>query len=291
MDYREFGRAGVKVSAIGMGTYYDAPWIAASRLSGYLQGREDKVAALKNGIELGINLIDTAEIYGSEPLVAEVIKTYRRDGLFIATKVWPAHLKYDQVLKAAQRSLERLQCSYIDLYQIHWPNSSVPIKETMRAMEKLVDEGKIRYIGVSNFSLSQMREAEQSLSKHQLASNQVEYSLKVREIEADLLPYCDKNRIVILAYRPIAHGALASPSGKLKMVVDEISQKHEGKTPAQIALNWLLNKSRVVFPIPRASRPQRVVENVGAVRWSLDPSDMAKLETVGSEYALHAVVH
>ena len=291
MDHREFGRAGVKVSSIGMGTYYDAPWIAASRLSGYLQGREDKVAALKNGIELGINLIDTAEIYGSEPLVAEAIKTYRRDGLFIATKVWPAHLKYDQVLKAAQRSLERLQCSYIDLYQIHWPNSSVPIKETMRAMEKLVDEGKIRYIGVSNFSLSQMREAEEALSKHQLASNQVEYSLKVREIEADLLPYCDKNRIVILAYRPIAHGALASPSGKLKAVVDEISQKHEGKTPAQIALNWLLNKSRVVFPIPRASRPQRVVENVGAVRWSLDPSDMAKLETVGSEYALHAVVH
>jgi diketogulonate reductase-like aldo/keto reductase len=277
MDYREFGRAKVKVSAIGMGTYYDASWIAASRLSSYRQGREDKIAALRSGIELGIDLIDTAEIYETEPLVAEAIKGYRRDTLFIATKVWPMHLKYDQVLKAAQRSLERLQCSYIDLYQIHWPNSSVPIKETMRAMEKLVDDGKVRYIGVSNFSLSQTKEAEEALSKYELVSNQVEYSLKVREIEADLLPYCDKNGIIILAYRPLAHGALANPSGKLKAVIDEISQKDGGKTPAQIALNWLLNKSRMVFPIPRASRPQRVAENAGAVGWSLDSDDMAKL--------------
>ena len=277
MDYREFGRAKVKVSAIGMGTYYDVSWIAASRLSGSRQGREDKIAALKSGIELGINLVDTAEIYETEPLVAEAIKGYRRDTLFIATKVWPAHLKYDQVLKAAQRSLERLQCSYIDLYQIHWPNPIVPIKETMRATEKLVDDGKVRYIGVSNFSLSQTKEAEEALSKHELVSNQVEYSLKVRAIEADLLPYCDESGIVILAYRPVANGALANPSGKLKAVIDEISEKHGGKTPAQIALNWLLNKSRMVLPIPRASRPQRVVENAGAVGWSLDPSDMVKL--------------
>jgi len=277
MDYREFGRANVKVSDIGMGTYYDASWIAASRLSGYQQGREDKIAALRNGIELGINLIDTAEIYESEPLVAEAIKGYRRDALFVATKVWPMHLKYDQVLKAAQRSLERLQSSYIDLYQIHWPNPMVPIKETMRAMEKLVDHGKVRYIGVSNFSLSQTKEAEEALSKYELVSNQVEYSLKVREIEADLLPYCGQNGIVILAYRPLAHGALANPSGKLKAVIDEISQKDGGKTPAQIVLNWLLNKSRVVFPIPRASRPQRVAEDAGAVGWSLDSDDMAKL--------------
>lgn len=277
MDYREFGRAKVKVSAIGMGTYYDASWIAASRLSGYRQGRGDKIAALRSGIELGINLIDTAEIYETEPLVAEAIKGYRRDTLFIATKVWPMHLKYDQLLRAAQRSLERLQCSYIDLYQIHWPNPIVPIKETMRAMEKLVDDGKVRYIGVSNFSLSQTKETEEALSKHELVSNQMEYSLKVMDVEGDLLPYCDTNGIVILAYRPLAHGALANPSGKLKAVIDEISQKDGGKTPAQIALNWLLNKSRMVFPIPRASRPQRVAENAGAVGWSLAPSDMVKL--------------
>ena len=261
-----------------MGTYYDTPWIMRSRLLNERQGGEDKIAALKNGIELGINLIDTAEMYDTEPLVAEAIQGYKRDTLFIATKVWSTHLKYSQVLKAAQRSLEKLQCSYIDLYQIHWPNPLVPIKETMRAMEKLVNEGKVRYIGVSNFSLSRMRSAEEALSKYELASNQMEYSLKARSIEKDLLPYCDRNGIAMVAYRPVAHGALANPSGELKAVVDEISQKHQGKTPAQIALNWLVNKSKIVFPIPRASRPQRVTENAGAVGWNLDPDDLVKLD-------------
>jgi diketogulonate reductase-like aldo/keto reductase len=278
MECREFGRTKVKVSAIGMGTYYDASWITASRLLSHREGKEEKIAALKRGIELGINLIDTAEMYDTEPLVAEAIQGYRRDTIFVATKVWSTHLKYGQVLKAAERSLEKLRCGYIDLYQIHWPNPLVPIKETMRAMEKLVDDGKVRYIGVSNFSLSQMREAEETLSKHELASNQVEYSLKARKIETDLLPYCDKNNIAIMAYRPVAHGGLANPSGKLREILNEISQRHGGETPAQIALNWLVNKSRVVFPIPRASRPERVVENVGAVGWKLDPDEMLKLD-------------
>jgi diketogulonate reductase-like aldo/keto reductase len=278
MEYRDFGRANVKVSAIGMGTYYDVWSIAASRLFSHRQGEQDKIAALKNGIELGVNLIDTAEMYDTEPLVAEAIQGFKRDTLFIATKVWSTHLKYNQVLKAAQRSLEKLHCGYIDLYQIHWPNPIVPIRETMRAMEKLVDEGKVRYIGISNFSLSQMKEAEAALSKHELVSNQVEYSLKVRKIEDDLLPYCDRNSVAILAYRPVAHGALANPSGRLKTVVDEISQKHDGKTPAQIALNWLVNKSKIVFPIPRASRPERIIENVGALDWNLDSEDLAKLD-------------
>jgi diketogulonate reductase-like aldo/keto reductase len=261
-----------------MGTYYDVSWIMASRLFSHREGREDKVAALKRGIELGINLIDTAEMYDTETLVAEAIRGCKRDALFIATKVWSTHLRYNQVLKAAERSLAKLQCDYIDLYQIHWPNPIVPIKDTMRAMEKLVDEGKVKYIGISNFSLSQMKEAEAALSKHELASNQVQYSLVARKIETDLLPYCDRNNIAVLAYRPIAHGALANPSGKLSEIVDEISRKHGGKTPAQIALNWLVNKSKMVFPIPRASRPERVMENMGAVGWNLDSGDLIKLE-------------
>jgi len=277
MDYREFGKTKLKVSSIGMGTYFDAPWIASARIFGRREGEEEKIAALRAGIELGTNLIDTAEIYESEPLVDEAIKGYDRDRLFIATKVWPSHLKHADVLKAAQRSIDQLHCSYIDLYQIHWPNPSVPIKDTMSAMEKLVDEGKVRYIGVSNFSLAQLKEAEEALSKYELASNQVEYSLKVRKIESDLLPYCEQNGIVILAYRPIAHGALSNPSGKLKAIFDDISAKYGGKSPAQIALNWLLNMGSVVFPIPRASRPSRVIEDAGAVGWRLDPEDMAKL--------------
>jgi len=217
-------------------------------------------------------------MYNTEPLVAEAIQGYDRDTLFVATKIWITHLKYDQVLKAAQRSLSKLRCSYIDLYQIHGPNPLVPVKETLKAMEKLVAEGRVRYIGVSNFSLSRMREAQEALSKYELASNQMEYSLKVKTIEADLLPYCERNSVAILAYRPVAHGALANPSGKLGAVVDEISQKHDGKTPAQIALNWLVNKNKVVFPIPRASQPQRVMENVNALGWSLDQEDFVKLD-------------
>jgi diketogulonate reductase-like aldo/keto reductase len=278
VEYHEFASTGFKVSSIGMGTYYDPLFIAAALLFHYHAGRDKKTAALKKGLEVGINLIDTAEIYQTENLVAEAIKDHRRDEIFIATKVLGIHLRYNSVLKAAQNSLKRLRCSYIDLYQIHWPNPKVPIVETMRAMEKLVESGKVRHIGVSNFSLEQMKQAEEALSRNKLASNQVEYSLVERGEEKGLLHYCEQKRIAVLSYRPIAHGALAIPDKKLKPVMDEISQKHDGKTPAQIALNWLITKSKVVFPIPRASKPERVTENVGSIGWSLDAEDMRKLE-------------
>jgi diketogulonate reductase-like aldo/keto reductase len=316
MECREFGWTGVKVSNIGMGTYYDQLYVTIARwraragakkiaslkegwnlfrqqegwdrkianlnkgLSLLRQqgGRDRKIAALKEGLELGINLIDTAEIYQTEDIIAEAIRGQKRDDLFIATKVSGNHLGYDAVFKAAQNSLNRLKCSYIDLYQIHWPNSRVPVEETMKAMEKLVKYGKVRYIGVSNFSLDQMRRAEEALSRNKLASNQVEYNLTVRGIEKDLLPYCEQKSIAILAYQPIAQGALAHPNERLKAVMDEVSQKHGGKTPAQIALNWLMTRSKVIFPIPRASRPERVIENVGSVGWSLDAEDITKLE-------------
>ncbi|MCJ7631466.1 aldo/keto reductase [Candidatus Bathyarchaeota archaeon] len=279
MENHEFGRSGVKVSYIGMGTYYDPSYIAMALLFHRQTGQENKIAALNKGFELGINFIDTAEIYQTENLIAEAMKSRQRDDFFIATKVSPTHLKYGAVLKTAEKSLKRLQCSYIDLYQIHWPNPRVPIRETMHAMEKLVENGKVRLIGVSNFSLRQMKEAEEALSKNRLASNQVEYSLKVRKIEKDLLPYCEQNGIAVLPYRPIAHGALANPRGKLKAVMDEVSKKHGGKTPTQIALNWLTAKNRFVFPIPRASRPERVIENNGAVGWKLDNDEIKLLES------------
>jgi diketogulonate reductase-like aldo/keto reductase len=318
MECREFGWTGVKVSNIGMGTYYDPSYIIMSSLFRHQGGWDRKRAAvneglsllrqqggvrmkraavneglsllrqqggvrmkraaLKKGLEVGINLIDTAEAYQTEDIVAEAIEGHERDSLFIATKVSGDHLRYEDVLKAAENSLNRLKCSYIDLYQIHWPNSRVPIKETMKAMEKLVEDGKVRYIGVSNFSPEQMRSAEEALSKNELASNQVEYNLMARGIEKDLLPCCERKGMAILSSRPIAQGALANPNEKLKPVMDEISQKHCGKTPAQIALNWLTTKSKSIFPIPRASRPERVVENVGSVGWSLDEEDMRKLE-------------
>lgn len=278
IESHEFGWTRARVSNIGMGTYYDPMYIVVALLLRHQAGRDTKVAALKRGLDSGINLIDTAEIYQTEDIVADAINGYKRENLFIATKVLGIHLRYNDVLKAVERSLKRLKCSYIDLYQIHFPNRRIPLENTMKAMEKLVEDGKVRYLGVSNFSIKQLKRAEQVLSKNRVASIQVEYSLTARKVEKDLIPYCEQKDIAILPYRPIAHGELANPTEKLKGVMDEISQKHGGKTPAQIALNWLINKSNLIFPIPRASKPSRILENTGAVGWNLDAEDKRKLE-------------
>ena len=277
LDYHEFGGTSFKVSCIGMGTYYGVLSGAFSGATGRQQFWDEKAAALKKGIELGMNLIDTAEVYQTEKLVGEVIRNERRDEMFIATKVWSSHLHYDDMLKSARASVSKLELTYVDLYQIHWPNGKIPIGETMRAMEKLVDEGKIRFIGVSNFSTAQTKEAQESLSKHRLISNQVEYNLMTRDVERDLLPYCKSNGIAVLAYRPLAHGSLTKPNGRLGVTMEEISKRHERKTPAQIALNWLLARRENVFPIPRASRLEHVVEDAGATGWSLDEGEVTAL--------------
>ncbi len=277
MDYREFGKTGFKASSIGMGTYYGVISSVFSGAVGHQRIGNDKVAALKKGIELGMNLIDTAEVYQTEELVAEAIHGEKRDELFVATKVWPSHLHYDDVLRSASSSLSKLRLTYVDLYQIHWPNGKIPVKETMRAMERLVDEGKVRSIGVSNFSVAQTKEAQEALSKRDLASNQVEYNLCARDIEEDLLPYCRLNGIAVLAYRPVAHGSLANPGSRLESVMDDVSKAHGGKTKAQISLNWLLTKGENVFPIPRASRVEHVVEDAGASGWRLDDGEVSAL--------------
>jgi diketogulonate reductase-like aldo/keto reductase len=278
MEYREFGKTGFKVSVIGMGTWFDPFWTFVAAVFRIYRHARASIEALKIGLDAGINLIDTAEIYYTEPLVAKAIEGRKRDELFIASKVWSTHLHYDDVIKACNRSLRKLRTSYIDLYQIHFPNSRVPINETMRAMEKLVDEGKIRYIGVSNFSLTQMIEAQNALSKYELVSTQMEYNLLHRNIERDILPYCKKERIAVLAYYPLAHGKLAGSMFSSSSIYRTISLKYGGKTPAQIALNWLLSKSDIVFPIPRGSNPSHVKENLGAVGWRLDEPDIDALE-------------
>ena len=271
MEYRVFGRSGVKVSAVGMGTYYDPVWIVLSRL-GILRSRRLKVQALRLGLENGINLIDTAEIYGSEPLVAEAIRGFNRDELFIATKVWPTHLKYDSVIKAARNSARRLGVRYIDLYQVHFPNRRVPIAETMRAMEQLVDEGLIRFIGLSNFNLNQVIEAQGALKKYEVVSLQMPYSLIDRRIEADIIPYAKRENLAILCYYPLGHGRLIREFPK--DLVEMVSRNHGPRTPAQIALNWIITKHENAFPIPRASNPMHVKENLGAVGWRLSDEEV-----------------
>jgi len=273
MIYKPFGRHEVNVSSVGMGTYYDPLWIVTSRI-GLGRGWAEKLRALREGLQGGMNLIDTAEIYGSEPLVREAIKDYPRDQLFIATKVWSNHLRREALIRALEGSLRRLGLSYVDLYQVHFPNPRVPISETMGAMEEMVDKGKIRFIGISNFSLKQTEEAVHSLKKYELASIQINYSLSHREPERDLIPYCQREGIAVLAYYPLAHGKLSLMGEKLKPLTEKY-----GKTPSQLALNWLASKPNV-FPIPRASRSEHVRENLGAVGWEMSDQDRKELEKI-----------
>lgn len=253
MEYRRLGKTTEKISTIGMGTW---------RIGSYhsKEERTDQIRTIRRGIELGINLIDTAEMYGegrSEQLVAEAISGLR-DSVFIATKVLPDHLHHDDVITACDRSLQRLGVRTVDLYQIHWPNTNVPIRETMSAMEELVRVGKVRYIGVSNFSVRQTEEAREALTRSELVSNQVEYSISNRSVEDDLLPHCKRERITLIAYSPLARGAI--PTSR---VPKTLLQKY-GMTPAQIMLNWA-TRDEAVVAIPKAARTDHVEENAASV--------------------------
>jgi diketogulonate reductase-like aldo/keto reductase len=271
MRLKDFAKTGRKVSEIGMGTFYDAAWITTGFM-GWRRGAKARIEAIKAGLDAGITLVDSAEIYKSEPLVAEAIKDRRRDELFIATKVSQFHLHRDSVLRSFEGSLRRLGTSYIDLYQVHFPNSRVPIQETMGAMEELVRSGKLLYVGVSNFSLKQLQEARSALPKTELSAVQPDYSLVHRDVEQDILPYCEKEGMALLAYFPLGHGKLTSDAR-----LDQICSKH-GKTRAQVALRWLAQKPNV-FPIPRASNSRHVLENVGASDWELTEQDNSELDS------------
>jgi len=186
IEYKFLGITGEKIPSIGLGTW---------GLGGYSRSSsandEKEIELIRYAAEKGLTFIDTAEMYGAghaEELVGQAVKDIRSK-VFMATKVSPEHLRYDDVIKACERSLKRLQTSYIDLYQIHWPNPRIPLRETIKALERLAEEDKIRYIGVSNFSVELLKEAISLTSKHDIVSNQVEYSLLSREIEKDLLDF------------------------------------------------------------------------------------------------------
>jgi diketogulonate reductase-like aldo/keto reductase len=270
VEGKPFGWTARQVTALGMGTYYDFPWILKSRM-GVVGGGEAKLAALRTGLEGGVRLIDTAEIYNSELIVAKAIAGYQREDLFIATKVMFLHLRRDALVKSLERSLRKLNLGYVDLYQVHQPSPFVPIKETMSAMEEMVDRGLVRYIGVSNFSLKRMVEANGALKNHRLASNQMPYHLADRRVEKEILPYCKKGNIALMAYFPLGHGKLTSSK-----TLSSIGMKY-GKTASQVALNWLLSQENV-FPIPRASSVTHVTENLGSVGWRMSEEDRAELE-------------
>lgn len=259
MDHKKLGTANVQVPEIGLGTW------------AYTGGPEP----IRRGVHLGASLIDTAESYGTESAVGSAIRDIR-DRVFLATKVSPNHLSMPDVLRAADRSLQRLEVDWIDLYQVHWPNPSIPIEDTMRAMDILLESGKVRYVGVSNFSTTQLKEAQNALTKSRIISNQVEYSLLKRGVEAELLPYCQEQGITVIAYSPLAEGMHNILSKDKADVITKISAA-TGRTPAQIALNWCIAKENVIA-IPKANTVTHVEEDCDASGWRLPEESLDLLD-------------
>jgi len=206
MQKRYLGQTNIEITPLLVGT-----WQAGKKMWAGIED-EESIKAIRAAFEAGITTVDTAEIYGeghSELIVAQALADVREQVIY-ATKVFANHLKYEQVIAACHRSLKNLQTDYIDLYQIHWPSGSwnteiVPISETMAALNYLKAQGKIRAIGVSNFSRSQLEEASQY---GRIESIQPPYSLFWRSVEKEIMPYCIENNISILAYSPLAQGLL-----------------------------------------------------------------------------------
>lgn len=271
MESKQLGRTGIEVPALGLGTWRfvkTEPDAELDRMG---------VESLRLGVELGFTLIDTAEMYGaghSEEVVGEAIKGMR-GRIFLASKVLPRHFAYEDVLKAARASLSRLGTDYMDLYQLHWPSATVPLEETMGAMEELVAQGLVRFIGVSNFSVEQMREAQASLTKEPLAANQVRYNPLDRAIETDVLPYAQEHGITIIAYSPFAHGELFSHITARERV-EKIAETY-GRSFAQATLNWLIAKDAVIT-IPKAIQLDHVREDAGGAGWRMQQEDYQQLE-------------
>jgi diketogulonate reductase-like aldo/keto reductase len=254
---------GEAVPAYGQGTWH----------MGENRGRRvDEIAALKLGIELGITLIDTAEMYGNgnaEEIVAEAMGG-NRDGLFIVSKVLPYNASQQGTIEACERSLKRLKTDRIDLYLLHWRGSH-PFSETLAGFERLQRDGKIRHHGVSNFDRGDMEEWTRLDAGKSVASNQILYNLTRRGPEFDVIPWCQQKTISIMAYSPIEQGRMLGHKA-----LGDVAAKH-GATPAQVALAWLLRQDGMMV-IPKASRQEHVRENLGALDLKLTEQDLADLD-------------
>jgi len=233
------------------------------------------VEPLRKGLDAGALFIDTAESYGTETVVGRAVAGVR-NRVFIATKVSPEHFRFGSVLQAADDSLKRLGTDWIDLYQLHVPSDKVPVEETIAAMEQLVDVGKVRFIGVSNFSVPQLQRALKATHKYPIVSNQMRYNIVDRTIEGDLLEYCQANGITIIAYSPLARNFQNVLDCDLDGALAEVARM-TGKTVAQVAINWCLCKDSVVA-IPKGNSTAHVVENCGASGWRLTAEQLQFLD-------------
>jgi myo-inositol catabolism protein IolS len=309
MKLRTLGTSEVKISPIIMGT-----WQAGKDMWVGINDAET-IKALRAAVEAGITTIDTAEYYGhghSERVIGEALADVR-DQVVYATKVFPNHLKYDQVMEACHNSLKNLRTDYLDLYQIHWPAGSwgteyVPIEETMGALNNLKEQGKIRAIGVSNFSGVQLEEA---TDYGRIDSLQPPYSLFWRQVEEDGIPYCLGNDITILAYSSMAQGLLTGKFGphhtfpkgdhrsKNKLFKPENYERvqlalerlrpiaaRNGISMGQLALAWLIAQPGTCA-IAGARNAEQVRQNAKAGEISLTPTDLEEIDLIGRSVTDH----
>jgi diketogulonate reductase-like aldo/keto reductase len=266
MRYRRFGATGHEVAVIGQGTWYlDQANRAAA------------IAALRRGLELGMNHIDTAEMYGdgaAESLLAEAIEG-RRDQVFLVSKVLPENATRAGTIAACERSLRHLATDRLDCYLLHW-RGSVPLEETVLAFDQLTSAGKILSWGVSNFDVDDLEELRGLAGDHRIACNQVLYHLQERAIEHAVIPWCEQHTVAVTAYSPFGHGRFPAPRTAAGRVLADIAKAHDA-TARQVALAFLTRRPGV-FAIPKASDSVHAEENAGAAVLRLSTQDVTAIE-------------
>ena len=264
MKQPKFGEGGRLVPVIGQGTWYIDRG-----------DRSNAVAALRRGIDLGMTHIDTAEMYGdAEPVVAEAIGG-RRDNVYLVSKVLPSNASRRSTITACERSLARLKTDRLDCYLLHW-RGSYPLQETVAAFEQLLDGGKIRSWGVSNFDTDDLDEMLAVAGKGRIACNQVLYHLRERAIEHAVLPWCQRHGVAVVAYSPFGHSDFPSPRSKAGQRLQAVADSH-GASPRQVALSFL-TRGPSVFAIPKASTPEHAADNAAAGKLTLNQSEIALLD-------------
>ncbi len=266
MKKHRFGAAGRELAAIGQGSWY----LEEGRRSG-------AIAALRAGLDLGLNHIDTAEMYGAgaaEELIGEAIAG-RRDEVFLVSKVLPDNASRRGTIAACERSLARLRTDRLDCYLLHWRGAH-PLAETFAAMETLREAGKILSWGVSNFDVDDLDEALAVAGPGRIACNQVLYHLQQRAIEHAVLPWCRRHGVAVVAYSPFGHGDFPAPDSVGGRVLAEIAAAH-GATPHQVALAFL-TREPALLAIPKAATPAHVRDNAGAGELALRAEDLARLD-------------
>jgi len=264
MKSRKFGNSKDEVSVIGQGTWYIDRG-----------DRRSAVAALRRGVDLGMTHIDTAEMYGdAEPVIAEAMAG-RREEIFLVSKVLPSNASRRGTITACERSLARLKTDRLDCYLLHW-RGSYPLDETVAAFDQLVDAGKIRSWGVSNFDTDDLDELLAVAGAGKIACNQVLYHLGERAIEHAVIPWCEQHGVAVVAYSPFGHNDFPPARSKAGQALQAIAKAH-GASPRQVALSFL-TRATSVFTIPKASSQEHAADNAAAANLTLGENDIATLD-------------